>query len=251
MPEPLRAALSAVSARLERPSARRCSRALAAIGAWCARLFRSIPRPALFAAGATAVLLAVVAVVVVVLYFSRVVSRTMDGRRWSLPTRLYSDVWVVRPGDALAPDDVTRRLGRLRYAEVPKPPLLPGQYALSPNRITVFVNDRETAWGRSPGAPAVLEFSGRRVASVRRAEDGTFLPHLVFEPEVVGTVFDEKMQDRTLVTLEQVPKVAPRRDPDDRGPGLLHARGHLAAAPRRRRPPERHAPRGRCAARPR
>jgi penicillin-binding protein 1B len=104
-------------------------------------------------------------------------------------------------------DDVTRRLGRLRYAEVPKPPLLQGQYALSPSRITVFVNDRETAWGKTPGSPAVLEFSGRRVASVRRAEDGAFLPHLVFEPEVVGTVFDENMQDRTLVTLDQVPKV--------------------------------------------
>ena len=102
---------------------------------------------------------------------------------------------------------MTRRLGRLRYAEVPKPPLLPGQYALSPKRITVSVNDRETAWGRTPGVAAVLEFSGRRVASVRRAEDGSPLPHVVFEPEVVGTVFDEKMQDRTLVTLDQVPKV--------------------------------------------
>ena len=179
---------------------------LRALGAWCAAAFARIPRPVLFALGATAVLL-VASAIVVVLYFSRVVSRTMDGRRWSLPTRLYSDVWVVRPGDALAVDDVTRRIGRLRYAEVPKPPLLQGQYALSPNRITVFVNDRETAWGKTPGSPVVLEFSGRRVASVRRAEDGAFLPHLVFEPEVVGTVFDEKMQDRTLVTLDQVPKV--------------------------------------------
>jgi penicillin-binding protein 1B len=193
-PEPRPGAFSAAAARLKDLAAR------------CGRLFRRIPRPVLFAAGATAVLFAA-ACVVVVLYFSRVVTRTMDGRRWSLPTRLYSDVWVVRPGDALAADDVTRRLGRLRYAEVPKPPLLQGQYALSPGRITVFVNDRETAWGKTPGVPAVLEFSGRRVASVRRAEDGSPLPYVVFEPEVVGTVFDEKMQDRTLVTLDQVPKV--------------------------------------------
>jgi penicillin-binding protein 1B len=205
VPEPLRAALSAAAARLKTLGRAAFAR-LKAIAAWGGRLVRGIPRPALFAAGATALLLAV-SVAVVVLYFSRVVSRTMDGRRWNLPTRLYSDVWVVRPGDALAPDDVTRRLGRLRYAEVPRPPLLPGQYALSPNRVTVFVNDRETAWGRTPGAPAILEFSGRRVASVRRAEDGSFLPHVVFEPEVVGTVFDEKMQDRTLVTIDQVPKV--------------------------------------------
>ena len=203
-----------------------------AFGAWCAAAF---PHPAAraLALGATAVLL-VASAVVVVLYFSRVVSRTMDGRRWTLPTRLYSDVWVVRPGDALAVDDVTRRLGRLRYAEVPKPPLLQGQYALPPSRITVFVNDRETAWGKTPGSPAVLEFSGRRVASVRRAEDGAFLPHIVFEPEVVGTVFDENMQDRTLVTLDQVPKVLLDAILD-RGPRLLHARRDLAPPARRRR----------------
>jgi penicillin-binding protein 1B len=204
-PEPRPAALSAVSARLRALGAAVSAR-LRVLAAWCGRQLGRVPRPAWFALGATAVLLAAAAVVVV-LYFSRVVSRTMDGRRWSLPTRLYSDVWVVRPGDALGAEDVTRRLGRLRYAEVPKPPLLPGQYALSPKRITVSVNDRETAWGRTPGVAAVLEFSGRRVASVRRAEDGSPLPHVVFEPEVVGTVFDEKMQDRTLVTLDQVPKV--------------------------------------------
>ena len=190
----LAAVAAAVSARLK------------AVSVASARLFARVPRPVLFAFGATAALLAVAAVVVV-LYFSRVVSKTMDGRRWSLPTRLYSDVWVVRPGDALAPDDVTRRLARLRYAEVPKPPLEPGQYALSPGRVTVWVNDRETAWGRTPGVAAVLEFSGRRVASVRRVEDGAPLPDVVFEPEVVGTVFDEKMQDRTLVTLGQVPQI--------------------------------------------
>ncbi len=204
-PEPRPAALTAVLGRLKALGAAAAAR-LRTLFAWSGRLLRRIPRPVFFAAGATAVLLAA-ASVVVVLYFSRVVSRTMDGRRWSLPTRLYSDVWVVRPGDALAPEDVTRRLGRLRYAEVPKPPLLPGQYALSPGRITVSVNDRETAWGKTPGVPAVLEFSGRRVASVRRAEDASPLPYVVFEPEVVGTVFDEKMQDRTLVTLDQVPKI--------------------------------------------
>ena len=52
-----------------------------------------------------------------------------------------------------------------------------------------------------------MEFSGRRVAALKRADDGTPLPYVVFEPEVVGSVYDEKMQDRTLVTVDQVPPV--------------------------------------------
>ena len=167
---------------------------------------RRISRPLLFFVGAT-VALFLVAAIVVVLYFSRVVSRTMDGRRWSLPTRLYSDVWAVRAGDTLSVDDVVRRLGRLRYAEVPKPPVAAGQYTLLKGRILVTLNARETAWGRSPGAAVEIEFSGRRVAALKRADDGTPLPYVVFEPEIVGSVYDEKMQDRTLVTLDQVDPV--------------------------------------------
>ncbi len=76
----------------------------------------------------------------------------MDGRRWSLPTRLYSDVWVLRPGDALGPDDVERRLARLRYAPVPAPRVLPGPVrALAGAGSVVGVNPRETAYGRFPG----------------------------------------------------------------------------------------------------
>ncbi|MEO8585738.1 MAG: transglycosylase domain-containing protein, partial [Acidobacteriota bacterium] len=167
---------------------------------------RRVPRPVLFFVGATGALFLVAAIVVVV-YFSGVVSRTMDGRRWSLPTRLYSDVWAVRAGDTLSADDIVRRLGRLRYAEVPKPPLAAGQYALVKGRILVNVNPRETAWGRSPGVEAQIEFSGRRVAALKRTDDGAPLPYVVFEPEIVGSVYDEKMQDRTLVTIDQIPPV--------------------------------------------
>lgn len=170
------------------------------------RVWAAIPRWALLGAAGLVVLLAI-SLSLVVAYYARVVSRTMDGRRWSLPTRLYSDVWVLRPGDALGPDDVERRLARLRYAPVPAPPIAGGRYLLSRSRMVVGVNPRETAYGRFPGIVARIDFSGRRVAGLKRDADGAPLPYVVFEPEVVGSVFDQKMEDRTLVRLGQVPKV--------------------------------------------
>jgi penicillin-binding protein 1B len=165
-----------------------------------------IPRWALWGAAGLVVLFAV-SLALVVAYYDRVVSRTMDGRRWSIPTRLYSDVWVLRPGDALGSDDVERRLARLRYAPVPAPPVSGGRYLLSRSRMVVGVNPRETAYGRFPGVVARIDFSGRRIAGLKRDADGAPLPYVVFEPEVVGSVFDRKMEDRTLVRLSQVPKV--------------------------------------------
>ncbi len=170
------------------------------------RLWTATPRWALWGA-ALLVLSFVISLALVVAYYERVVTRTMEGRRWSIPTRLYSDVWVLRPGDAYGPEDVERRLARLRYAPVAAPPVTGGRYLLSRNRIVVGVNPRETAYGRFPGVVAQVDFSGRRIARMKREADGAPLPYVVFEPEVVGSVFDRKMEDRTLVKLERVPKV--------------------------------------------
>ena len=176
------------------------------IAARLRRLWAAIPRWALWGAGGLVLLVAVVASLVVA-YYARVVSRTMDGRRWNLPTRLYSDVWVLRPGDALGPDDVERRLSRLRYAPVTALPVSGGRYLRTGSRIVVGLNPRETAGGRFPGLVARIDFSGRRVAGLKRDADAAPIPYAVFEPEVVGSVFDRKMEDRTLVRLDRVPKV--------------------------------------------
>jgi len=170
------------------------------------RFVRQNPHPFLFLAGATLALF-VLSGLIVYFYFGRVVSQTMDGRRWTLPTRIYSDVWVVRPGDAIGLDDALRRLSRLRYVEAGTLAPGPGQLHVARGRLLVGVRDRESAQGRFPGGAVALEFSGRRVAALKRLDNGVSLAWVVFEPEVVGSVFDEKMEDRTVVKLSDVPPV--------------------------------------------
>ncbi|HEV8268077.1 MAG TPA: transglycosylase domain-containing protein, partial [Thermoanaerobaculia bacterium] len=173
---------------------------------WLKERAKRIPRPVLVIGG-TALVVTLVSVFLVVGYYARVVTKTMAGRRFSLPTRLLSDAWVVRPGDALSPDDVLRRLARLRYVLDETPDVATGKVFAKASRLFVGVNDRETPWGKFRGFRAEIDFSGRRVAAVKRAEDGASLPFVVFEPEVVGSVFDRKMEDRTFVSLDRVPKV--------------------------------------------
>ena len=40
--------------------------------------------------------------VLVLGYFTTRVVRRFDGRRWDLPSRIYSDLYVLRPGDAVS-----------------------------------------------------------------------------------------------------------------------------------------------------
>ncbi len=167
---------------------------------------RRNPRPVLFFLAATIVLVAVAGAIVVA-YYGRIVEARMEGPRWRLPARIYSAAWVVRPGDAVGADDVIRRLVRLRYTDSGKGEMPPGQYHLSKSRLAVSIRDRESAEGLVRGGKASIEFSGRRVAAVKSLPAGAPLAWVVFEPEVVGSVYDEKMEDRTLVRLSDVPHV--------------------------------------------
>ena len=81
-----------------------------------------------------------------------------------------------------------------------------GRYLVSRRRLVVSQPPRDGLRPR-PGIVAQIDFSGRRVAGLKRDADGAPIPYVVFEPEVVGSVFDRKMEDRTLVRLQDVPKV--------------------------------------------
>src|SRR6266498_2319240 len=55
------------------------------------------------------------------------------------------------------------------------------------------------------GFPARIEFASGKVASIRDSS-GEPSPALVVEPELLGSVFGEEFQDRTLVRLEDLPQ---------------------------------------------
>lgn len=169
-----------------------------------ARKKRRLPRGLLLFAGVFFAV-GIVAMGAVVSYYDRLVRKRMDGRKWNLPARIYSDVWVVRQGDGWSPEDVLRRLQRLRYAALePGTKIEPGRYSVSGNWIAVWLKDRETAFGRTGGIPIEMEFEGSKIRTLRRAVDKVPLSLATFEPEVVGSVFDQKMEDRTPVRLDQV-----------------------------------------------
>jgi penicillin-binding protein 1B len=171
------------------------------------RFYRKIPRPVALAGIATLGLLGF-AFVILLGYYGQIVTAKMSGRRYSIPTRIYSDVWLVRPGDKVGLDDVRRHLDRLGYIET-KGEASAGTFAVlrDGGRLVVGAKDRDTAYGHFPGMRTTIEFSGRQVFGVKRTDDGGSLPYAVFEPEVVGTVFDQQMEDRIPITLDRVPKV--------------------------------------------
>jgi hypothetical protein len=51
-----------------------------------------------------------------VAYFTSVVVTRFDGRRWNLPSRIYSDLQVLHEGDSATPERLVEKLGRFHSA---------------------------------------------------------------------------------------------------------------------------------------
>ncbi len=141
----------------------------------------------------------------VVGYFTRVVVSRFDGRRWSLPSRIYSDMAVWRAGDGGSPERLARKLERLLYQGTPDRPARPGWFRRSGNVVEVYTRDFRYPGRSFRGLPVRLEYAGGLVKSIA-SPSGEPLDALVVEPELLGSVFGEDFEDRTLVRLQEVPK---------------------------------------------
>jgi penicillin-binding protein 1B len=133
------------------------------------------------------------------------VSARFDSHRWSIPSRIYSDLTVLELGSPVSADRLTAKLERLFYEASPGPPQTPGHYRRSGDSVEVFTRDFRYPGREFHGYRARVEFDGSVVRSILD-EQGDPLPALVVEPERLGSVFGEEYEDRTLVRLKEVPR---------------------------------------------
>ena len=141
----------------------------------------------------------------VLAHFTSVVVKRFEGHRWNLPSRIYSDMFVLRAGDAGSPEKLVGKLERLLYQADADAPSRAGHFRRSANMIEVFPRDFRYPGKFFRGFPARIEFASGKVASIRDSS-GEPSPALVVEPELLGSVFGEEFQDRTLVRLEDLPQ---------------------------------------------
>ena len=140
-----------------------------------------------------------------VAYVTSIVVSRFDGRRWSLPSRIYSDLLVMRVGDAVSADRVQAKLDRLLYQSDPAVPRRPGHYRRDGNVLQVYTRSFRYPGRSFRGFAVRADLTGGRVSSLRDPA-GAAVPALVIEPELLGSVFGEELEDRSLVHLSELPR---------------------------------------------
>jgi penicillin-binding protein 1B len=161
---------------------------------WTRRLLRAV-----LLAGALLFALATAYVV----YLDHVITTTFEGRRWTLPARVYAQPLEIYLGKRLRPEDLAVELRRIGYR--PASGREPGTYARSGNEVRIrtraFVSDD----GPRPAAALHVRFVDGAVATL--TTDGRPAEIASLDAPLIGSFFPSHGEDRLVITPEETPRL--------------------------------------------
>ena len=132
-----------------------------------------------------------------------------SGKRWNIPSRIYSDSCFVYPGQSLDDLGFFQRLARLNYHRVaPGQIASRGEYSLDEkkHRLTVFLHSFAYPYSDFAGEAVEMTLGPRdTVLAMRDPLGGKPLFSVELEPELISGIFQGTWQQRRLVPLAQIP----------------------------------------------
>ncbi|MBL0712148.1 MAG: PBP1A family penicillin-binding protein [Desulfosarcina sp.] len=142
----------------------------------------------------------------------RQVEERFAGRRWLIPSRVFSDVTLLYPGLSINRPALLRKLYRLDYRPVDHPLRRKGEMRVRGDGIDIFLHDLQIPDQHRPGFPVCLRLQDGQIAALEPLDQrGDLLSVLTLEPEELALFFGPEREKRILVAVDQLP------------PHLIHA----------------------------
>ncbi|MGD9248917.1 MAG: hypothetical protein PVI60_13220, partial [Desulfobacteraceae bacterium] len=87
------------------------------------------------------------------------VTERFSSRRWSIPSRVFTDTMLLYPGQRLDLKPFIEKLKRIGYRQSPKRPIRKGQMQVTADGLHIFLYDLQTPWNKREGFPVTITFS--------------------------------------------------------------------------------------------
>ncbi len=172
------------------------------------------------------------------LSLDRSVRARFDGRRFSIPSRVFSTPAILYPGLDWKLVDLRGTLARLGFREAAAPGRLePGEYIWGASRARIYLQAFEHPTRSEPARDVVLRLDGNLIEEIRELPSGRELGAVLLEPEPIGAYYGLNREQRELVKLDQLPPhlvaavlaVEDQRFEEHRGIDLRRIAGALLA----------------------
>src|SRR5210317_1817418 len=128
-------------------------------------------------------LMALIGVSIYGWHLSGIVEERFSSRRWSIPSKVFSDTMLIYPGQLINRGLFQEKLARLGYRKVAGLPKKKGDIQINPKGIRVFLNDLKTPWKKRAGFPVNIQFDSNTIRSMAHEDNGKSISLLEIEPE--------------------------------------------------------------------
>ncbi|MFB3116873.1 MAG: penicillin-binding protein 1B, partial [Gammaproteobacteria bacterium] len=128
-----------------------------------------------------------------------------EGKRWSLPARVYARPLELYIGAQMGKGDLLDALNSLGYRNVATL-IGPGQYKKQENSIQ-FINRVFEFWDKQESSKNIrINFSRGRIQSINDEASAESLSVFRLESQLIGKIYPEHNEDRVLVSYDNVPQ---------------------------------------------
>jgi penicillin-binding protein 1B len=139
-----------------------------------------------------------------VTYLDFQVRHQFDGKRWSLPARVYARPLELYVGLPLAPEALDTELSALHYHPVSSPRQA-GEMSRSGNVFHLITRPFVHWDGEETSHDIQVTFSGGAVSQVTDATSNKDVSLVRLDPVLVGSFYPSQNEDRVLVKIGEVP----------------------------------------------
>jgi penicillin-binding protein 1B len=139
--------------------------------------------------------------------WEKIVAEKFEGKKWRLPSKIYSDSYLLYVGISLRPEELTEKLRRLGYHEVQGAPKGKGQYRYQSSQglLEIYLQDFVYPTEAFKGHPVRIALQGSVITRIENTVDGGEIFSLELEPELITGLYDHTWQERRVVSLKEVP----------------------------------------------
>jgi len=139
-----------------------------------------------------------------VLYLDRVVQDKFEGKRWSVPSRVYARALELYPQQLLTADSLLAELKLVGY-QPSADGLAPGTYLRNGKQFRVTTRAFRHWDSVEPGRSVSLNFDNKQLTTLVDAVTDEPLTLIRLEPMLIGIVHPNHREDRILVRLDELP----------------------------------------------
>lgn len=137
----------------------------------------------------------------------RQIRQQFEGRRWTLPAKVYAQPLELYAGQALSADDLQRELQRLGYQSTNRLSGA-GNFQRSDNRIDLVSRPFRFAEENRAQQTLSIRFADNRIDRLWDAK-GQDVPVFRLDPLLIGSIYPTQGEDRIIVTPQETPPLLP------------------------------------------